>query len=479
MTNQISPFANSPDQLPLITGVAPTRSGKISKMGLLALLAGTSLGVVEWGTEAISRRLGGISYWVVMICSAGIALWGITDMIAEAFPRFSSRSLVRNRFSLPVAGRIYLTITFVLFIGSLVGHSNPLMIVFSLMTANFLINGNLTYWMLRRIQVRRSVPARVMSGETFSVEVHLVNRRWLLGGWLITVRDAVTNAECSLSPEVMFIQSPAGAEVRGHYRVRLESIGRYDFGPVYVGTHFPWGLVERGIILEVPGTLIVYPRIGRLAPGWKRRLSAATELANQSVPRSGPFEDDFYRIREYRMGDDPRAIHWRTSARRNELMVKEYRENRDRSMLVLFDGYVPQSANLEERQRFFAGLSFVATLCLEHLRSNREARLGFLASGKAMFEWSGGAGEARLETLLDGLAQFESCHTSTLSALWKAVDQFPIVHPRIVLVTPRIEQIRKDIPPIGDLQIVSTVARDLAPLIHYPELPTAHREEHT
>ena len=395
---------------------------------------------------------------------------GLTEMIAEAYPRLSSGTLVRNRFFLPVEGRIYLVITLLLLVASVLGHSNPLMLIFSLLVANFVVNGQMTFSMLRRLTLERAMPPRVMAGEVFSVNLTLINRRWLLSGWLLNVRDCVTAAQSTLEPEVMFIHSPASSQVQGHYRLRLETTGRYEFGPVYISTRFPWGLVERGIVLANPGHLLVYPRIGRMSTGWKRRLAQATELANQSVLQAGPFDDDFYRIREYRMGDDPRAIHWRTTARRGELMVREFRENRDRGLIVLFDGWIPDKPTEQQRQQVAAGLSFVASVCLDHLRSNRESQIGCLVLGKSLLNWSGGSGEGRLEDLLDGLALFEPHTHNPLTSLWSALEQLVVTHPRTILITPRAEQIRSEVPPLSDFQIVPTDLELLSRLVHYPPM---------
>src|SRR5690606_37164541 len=97
------------------------------------------------------------------------------------------------------------------------------------------------------------------------------------------------------------------------------------------------GLVERGLVLDVPGQILVSPRLGRLTSRWRHEHQTATELAHERKPRRGAFDDEFHRLREYRTGDSPQSIHWRTSARRNELMVREYHQSRDRHLVVILD----------------------------------------------------------------------------------------------------------------------------------------------
>ncbi len=59
----------------------------------------------------------------------------------------------------------------VIFSGSLLGRSNMLMLVFSMMAGPFVVNGWITYSMLKRTAVERVVPERVMAGEPITVEL--------------------------------------------------------------------------------------------------------------------------------------------------------------------------------------------------------------------------------------------------------------------------------------------------------------------
>ncbi len=78
---------------------------------------------------------------------------------------------------------------------------------------------------------------------------------------------------------------------------------------------------------------------------------------------------EYHGLRDYRSGDSPRWIHWRTSARRGELMVKEFEQQNEQDLAILIDPWLPRTkASPEQREAMEQAISFAATLCLETCR---------------------------------------------------------------------------------------------------------------
>lgn len=409
----------------------------------MAMFAGLGLSGIELTTGFVRGRLGPYGHTTILVCSTLFSIWGLKELIAGWWPKLGRNGLIRNRFHLPLEGWAFLLIMFVLFIGSLLGHSNPLMLVFSMMAGAFVMNGWLTFTYLKGVVVTRQLPDRVMAGEPFSVEIALLNRKSWLSAWLMTVRDHVSGGKAQLAPEVVFIRIPPGEQQRGHYQLVLAQRGVHEFGPVHIDTRFPLGLVERGINRPIPATLRVYPRLGRLQPDWKRKLQNATEQTSSQVANSGIFEDEFHSLREYRLGDDLRSVHWRTSARRNELMVREYRDNRDRSLLILFDSWIPEG--LEDRDDFEHALSFATTVCVEASRKSRESRTTLAVCGANQEVWRGGNGGQKIEDLLDTLSDLQPHSMREIAPLFDFTIADRSRHPRILLLTSRPQQVQSEI----------------------------------
>jgi len=451
-----SPIGNLPRQL--------------STGGVVAMMVGLGLVTFELATNFIGERLGRSGHWIILFCGTAFSVWGLKEILAEWFPILGHRGVVRNRFRLPAEGRAYLIIMFFLLVGALIGRSNSLMLVFSMMAGPFVMNGWHTFTVLKRLAVRRQLPPRAMVGEPFSVEVTLENRKSWLAVWLLVVRDHVTGCGENLAPEVLFVRCPAQGEQRGHYQLQLRRRGRHRFGPFHADTKFPLGLVERGLNLPAVDELLVYPWIGRLRSDWRRRLLQAAEQVNRTVVRGGTTQDEFHRIREYRMGDDPRNVHWRSTARRGELMVREFRENRDTALVVLVDAWSPRSAMGQWDEQFELALSFAATVCVDHLRQSRDAALIFGAQARETILWQGGQAGGRMDELLDQLASLVAGTGDSVRKLLETIA--PVVSPnsQILLLSPRAEQIQKDWPTdlvLPPIRVVESSRKQLEPLFDW------------
>ena len=119
-----------------------------------------------------------------------------------------------------------------------------------------------------------------------------------------------------------FVLDGIGHGWRRHatYQVRSDVRGRYEIGPMSVRVSDPFGLVELGRSFRSTASLTVTPRTVPLPP---IPLGGAWTGSGDNRPRAfaiGSAED--VTVREYRRGDDLRRVHWRSSARVGELMVR-------------------------------------------------------------------------------------------------------------------------------------------------------------
>lgn len=374
--------------------------------------------------------------WLVLAALA--VLWGLNTLL-ERWWRFSKNAAGPRRFRvhLPRPGVVYLVMMGAMLTGSLLGRSNMLMLMFALMAGPFVINGWITFAMLRRVRVTRTVPKTVMAGDPASVELCLENRKILLPCWVMTVRDQVTNRQETVTPEVLLIHVPRRSQRSAAYQVRLQQRGRYVLGPLHVATRFPMGLVERGLFIVANDEILVFPRLGRLSSRWKRENLLASELVDQQQLRKGVFDDEFHAIREYRSGDNPKAIHWRTSARQTQLMVREFHQSREMNVLVLLDLWTPAMPKDEDRLRVELAISFAATLCVEQMRHSRDAHLQLGLAGKDVARWEGRSGPASVEALLEMLALAEAGPQPDWKELRRIAAEHTSSLTRALLVTTR------------------------------------------
>ena len=413
-----------------------------SRSGFVAMLTGLGLAAFEFRYGLLLFRLGMDGRVVLLVCATGFSVWGVKELVAGWWPVLGDRGFARHRLGIPPEGQLYILIMIMLFSGSLIGRSNPLLLVFTLLLGPFVINGWISFMLLKRLSVRRVLPERVMAGEPTSVEVILQNDKKFLSAWVILIQDWITSAHEQLQAEVLITRVPPKEERSVRYRVRLMQRGQYRLGPLTLRTRFPLGFVERGLHVSTTDSVIVYPRIGRMTHSWQRKLQFAADLAPQMSPRSGPFDDEFHTLREYRPGDDPRAIHWRTSARRNELMIREFRESRDHRLVVLLDPWQPARPDDDDREHVELAFSLAGSICVHHLRGSRDTHLSVVGGGQPLLRWRSDDG-AGIDDLLEGLALHNGTSAADVELLFRETSRDRSSNSRTVCVTTRPQAVHE------------------------------------
>ncbi len=148
------------------------------------MLVGLALIGMELRYGFLLDSSGQPGHTALLIAGTALSVWGLKEIIAGWWPRLRSRrssQVVKHRFMLPVEGQVYAVIMTVLFAGSLLGRSNTLLLVFSMLAGPFVLNGGIVYSMLKRLRVARHLPQRAMAGEPFSVDVALQSQALAVG----------------------------------------------------------------------------------------------------------------------------------------------------------------------------------------------------------------------------------------------------------------------------------------------------------
>ena len=320
---------------------------------------------------------------LLVLGGINLALALITILFPQLTARFTQRMGIRSRMLLPREGIVYLGIMLIVAVGALTGGSpdtgNILLLVFGMMAGPFVLNGWVVDAMLTRVTVRRQHPLTTQAGVYFGVDVMMRNDKPLLSSRLVEVRDVVQGRDLRAEPTVTFVRVGPKEERFGRYELCMSRRGLYRFGPMRISSRFPLGIGERGHVVEGESELLVHPAIGRLLPGWKRRERDLAESASRANARMGIFDDDFHSIREYRAGDSSRAIHWRSSARHGQMMVKEHQQHREAELIVMLDFFLtPQFTELVQE----TAVSLAATLCVEQTRQSSSGTYRLLIAGK-------------------------------------------------------------------------------------------------
>ncbi|HEU0206904.1 MAG TPA: DUF58 domain-containing protein [Pseudolysinimonas sp.] len=190
---------------------------------------------------------------------------------------------------------------------------------------------------------RRFSPPVVSAGSTVQVALRLRNMGAGPTPHLVW-NDAIPWPESAAPNELPPIGSGTAPRVRAtagergvvtaHYELHPQRRGLYQVGPLVVEHEDPFGMARSTMALGLADRLVVVPEVVELGPGGPALANG--EGTAQLVQRQITGNDDDLTTREYRTGDALRRIHWRASARRGELMVRqeEHRSHPDARIVL-------------------------------------------------------------------------------------------------------------------------------------------------
>jgi uncharacterized protein (DUF58 family) len=177
---------------------------------------------------------------------------------------------------------------------------------------------------------RRLYPSQVHEGDHVVVELDLRSSRRSSN---VSLTDSVHGLGVA-----RFAAGRTGSDqtLIARYEVLCRRRGVYDVGPAIVGVNDPLGLAERRSPTGGVDRLIVYPRVEDLHgyPAVRGYDGSVQTTRPTYSPHGG---EDFFTLREYQVGDDLRKVHWPSSAKRDELMIKQLEIPWQSRALVVFD----------------------------------------------------------------------------------------------------------------------------------------------
>ncbi|HVV52281.1 MAG TPA: DUF58 domain-containing protein [Polyangia bacterium] len=235
---------------------------------------------------------------------------------------------------------------------------NLFFLIFGMMACLLAANGLLAALVLSGLRVRRVLPPVVHAGTPYLMGIALENRKRRLPSFSIEVEDLVEGRP--IDKRCYFLKLPAGRLQETSYRHTIGRRGRHKLSGFRLSTKFPFGLMARAREVADPAAVVVYPALAALPPAVLRALPAPPAPARELGPSR---QGELAGLRAFRPGDDPRGIHWRSSARRGMLLLREHEDEEGREATVVFDNDARAGAG-----PFELGVSRAAALCVELAR---------------------------------------------------------------------------------------------------------------
>jgi len=281
------------------------------------------------------------------------------------------------------------------------------------------------YLLVKKLSVLRSGPTRAEEGETISFRVEVTNHG-LMPRFMVELVDHlpfVGTAEAKTTDSNktlgMIAYVPSKGKCQFEVPVVCEKRGHYRLGPVGLASSFPLGLAEaRGQRSEGVQTLTIYPDIFTIVGLPLHGTPSQIHRGGYQLPE-GAGTAEFAGLREYRRGDNPRHVHWPTTARLNDLMIKEFEPLASACMTIILDQSQIANIGTGKHASFEYGVRIAGSMARFACDHNIPTRL--IGQGKQLLNLASGIGAQHYQDILDTLAVIDADGETTYA---KIVERF-------------------------------------------------------
>jgi uncharacterized protein (DUF58 family) len=272
--------------------------------------------------------------------------------------------------------------------------NNLLYLLVSALLALVVVSGILSEQSMRGLHLTAIAPDEIYAGQPAILGAAVANRKRWLTSYSITVELLAAEARGLESGTrfVYFRRIEAGAERLATWEETPPRRGRHRLNGVRLTTRFPFGLFVKAGRRALADEVLVFPAVRPMSADTLRRLGESGEAPARRRGRGS----DLYNLRGYRSGDDPRFIHWRSSAKTETLMVRELEADTTQNTRLVLMGRGRAGAALE------AGLSEAASLAVALIRAGAGVELAGPGCAVPL-----GHGRAHLRRLLAALALYD------------------------------------------------------------------------
>ena len=358
-----------------------------------------------------------------------------TDPVSQRF----SATPVRRRPSLDfsVTGVVYISMMLFMGLAAINSQANLLFGVFGLMIGVLLVSGIISRLVLRKLTVRRVLPdhGRVGLGTTIRYDITNQKRYWPSLSIVVAELDGVegftTQPQCYMLHAAP--QMTASVPVLAIPKRRgLHQLERFQ-----VATSFPFGFVKRAVTAKHRDVLLVHPSIAEVDGALLRACRSGDTAGAMMRPRPGG-ADEFYGVKEYRTGDNPRWIYWRRSARSGTMVSKLMTQVAPPRVVLLVDTCLPDRSP-EQHASVERCIAMAASLAVAAL--DQGLSVGLCAWSKGWIAVSPTRGKRHKEDLLSVLAGLTLNTGHALPELLDSCQQLMQAGTTSVLFTPRDVQL--------------------------------------
>ncbi len=294
-----------------------------------------------------------------------------------------------RRISFTPGGLVFTVGTFAVGFAALNTGNNLLYLLLGAMLGFITVSGWLSEQAIRGLVVERHFPRAVTVGQELRLTYRVTNMKPKLPSLAVELVEEGLPGRAFLAHV-----APGGTTITRSLNSFVRR-GIYPLRALTLATSFPFGLFLKERDVELVAQVIVWPRTDR--PVQIAIPGTGPSPRTEGPPRGGAgYRGEYRSLRPYRAGDDPRDIHWRSSARLREPVLREYERDGARTRWICLDLRGEPGDEAEVAVEVAAAVA---------ARAAAEGHSFALAAGSTLVPPDDGPGQ--LERVLDVLARVD------------------------------------------------------------------------
>jgi uncharacterized protein (DUF58 family) len=286
---------------------------------------------------------------------------------------------VRRSIRLTSEGTRFLLFTLGIGIAAINTGNNLFYLLLAMMLSLIVISGLMSEHSLRRLEFRRHFPDLITAHEATTVTLSVTNRNGHIPSFSLYVLDVVDGNEVDRGLWIRHL--PPQRSMLLSYRLVATKRGWLKLDGFRVQTLFPFGLFLKRALFSMPSQILVGPQIKPMTVRFVDEL--VSQGQGQSLPRRG-HGTELHNLRLYQPGDDSRTIHWMSTARTSQLIVRETEVEDQRRLTIVLSTVAPDYRDV----LFERTVTLVASLLWELSQRSYAVRL---IVGAADSGWGSGS----------------------------------------------------------------------------------------
>jgi uncharacterized protein (DUF58 family) len=327
-------------------------------------------------------------------------------------------SIVNRFLRFTPEGRKFIIISLAVGFAAVNTGNNLLYLVLAMLLSLIIASGVLSEWGIKGLAIKRTFPPYIFAQTPCSILVQVTNQKRYLPSFSLELEEEI-DGEKRGGLTYLFRIGPQKTQTQV-YRLSFPRRGIHRLQDPHLLTRFPFGFFIKGALTKEAREVLAYPQ---LLP-WQEHLpvQAHGDESARSRPHKGRGEDIFS-VREYLPGDASRDIHWRSTAKRSQPIVKEYERPGAKKVQIYLDTFLPEKATEREQALFEQRVSRAASLAY-HLLMKQDFLVGLTLGAEVI---PAQTGDAHLHRILRALALVAPSHGERRQPVPSPADAMTIV----------------------------------------------------